>query len=182
MRKTALTLTLTGLAGFALACSTATTQTPGTNSNAPKTQANSNTATTAAPPTIVSGHSSGGPTTATPTTVPAQQNGAPPAANGDEEAAAIPKPLQEKVKQAEAKASATNASPADKIAAANALVERGNVFYEAGQPRLYKYALRDFRMAARLNPANAEAAGKRDQIIQIYESMGRPVPTLGDQP
>ena len=85
---------------------------------------------------------------------------------------------QEKVATAEA----SNASAADKVAAAKAFIERGNVFYNSGQPRLYKYALRDFRIAARLDPTNAEATGKRDQIIQIYQSINRPVPTLGEEP
>ena len=99
----------------------------------------------------------------------------------DEEITLVPKAVQDKVVQAEAKAKSAKATPADKQAAAKAFIERGNVFYEAGQPRLYKYALRDFRIAARLDPTNAEAAGKRDQIVQIYQQMNRPVPTLGNE-
>ncbi|MDT4967129.1 MAG: hypothetical protein QOJ64_1866 [Acidobacteriota bacterium] len=90
--------------------------------------------------------------------------------------------LDKKIEQAEAKAKASGASPADKTAAAAAYVERGNVFYNAGQPTLYKFALRDFRKALRLDSNNAEARAKQDQIVEIYQSMGRPVPDLGNEP
>ena len=90
--------------------------------------------------------------------------------------------LDKKIEQAEAKAKASGASQADKVAAAGAYVERGNVFYNAGQPTLYKFALRDFRIALRLDPTNGEAKDKHDQIVEIYKSMGRPVPDLGKEP
>lgn len=90
--------------------------------------------------------------------------------------------LDKKIEQAEAKAKAPNAKPADKQAAAAAYVERANVFYNAGQPMLYKFALRDFRLALRYDPNNAEARDKRDQIVAIYQQMGRPVPDLGNEP
>ena len=50
------------------------------------------------------------------------------------------------------------------------------------QPMLYKFALRDFRLALRYDENNAEARGKRDQIVAIYQQMGRPVPDLGNEP
>jgi hypothetical protein len=90
--------------------------------------------------------------------------------------------LDKKIEQAEAKAKAPNAKPADKQAAAAAYVERANVFYNAGQPMLYKFALRDFRLALRYDENNAEAREKRDQIVAIYQQMGRPVPELGNEP
>ena len=90
--------------------------------------------------------------------------------------------LDKKIEQAEAKAKAAGASATDKAAAATAYVERGNVFYNAGQPTLYKFALRDFRKALRLDANNAEARAKQDQIVEIYQSMGRPVPDLGNEP
>jgi hypothetical protein len=90
--------------------------------------------------------------------------------------------LDKKIEQAEAKAKAPNAKPADKQAAAADYVERANVFYNAGQPMLYKYALRDFRLALRYDPNNAEAREKQDQIVAIYQQMGRPVPDLGNEP
>lgn len=87
-----------------------------------------------------------------------------------------------KIEQAEAKAKAPGATQADKLAAATAYLERANIFYNAGQPMLYKFALRDFRYTLRYDPNNAEAREKQDQIVQIYQQMGRPVPELGNEP
>ena len=87
--------------------------------------------------------------------------------------------LDAKIEKAEAKAKVTGAGDADKRAAAAAFIERGNVYYEAGTPALYKFALGDFRRALKYDPANSEARAKMTQIVQIYESMGRPVPTNG---
>ena len=89
--------------------------------------------------------------------------------------------LDKKIEQAEAKAKAAGASQADKQAAA-AYLERANIFYSAGNPSLYKFALRDFRLALRYDPNNAEARDKRDQFVGIYQQMGRPVPDLGNEP
>ncbi|MDQ1559137.1 MAG: hypothetical protein QOD32_2197, partial [Pyrinomonadaceae bacterium] len=71
---------------------------------------------------------------------------------------------------------------ADKLAAAAALVERGNVYRDAGQPALYKFALGDYRRALRYQPDNAEAREKMDEIVSIYTSLGRPVPENGNEP
>jgi hypothetical protein len=90
--------------------------------------------------------------------------------------------LDKKVEQAEIKAKAPSATPADKQAAAAAYLERANVFYTAGNPSLYKFALRDFRRTLRYDPNNAEARAKQQQITEIYQSMGRPVPDLGNEP
>jgi hypothetical protein len=84
-----------------------------------------------------------------------------------------------KIKQAEAKAKSSSASDADKKAAAAAYLERANVYYTAGQPSLYKFALGDFRTALKYDPGNDEARAKLDQIVSIYQSMGRPVPSNG---
>jgi hypothetical protein len=86
------------------------------------------------------------------------------------------------VEQAEAKAKAPKATKADKQAAASAYLERANVFYNAGNPSLYKFALRDFRLTLRYDPDNPEARAKQQQIVEIYQSMGRPVPELGNEP
>jgi hypothetical protein len=109
----------------------------------------------------------------------ATSHGAPPAAqsSGADTAA-----LDAKIEQAEAKAKAAGASPADKKAAAAAYLERANVFYAAGQPSLYKFALRDFRRTLKYDPASEEARAKKQQIEDIYKSMGRPVPELGTEP
>ena len=109
---------------------------------------------------------------------PPGSSGAPPRdASGIDTAA-----LDRKVEQAELKAKASSATVADKQVAAAAYLERGNVFYNAGNPSLYKFALRDFRRALRYDPNNGEAQSKQQQIIDIYNSMGRPVPTLGNEP
>jgi hypothetical protein len=90
--------------------------------------------------------------------------------------------LDKKIEQSEAKAKAPGAKQADKLAAATAYLERANIFYNAGQPTLYKFALRDFRRTLRYDPNNTEASEKQGQIVQIYQSMGRPVPDLGNEP
>jgi cell pole-organizing protein PopZ len=99
-------------------------------------------------------------------------------ASADKPSLATPE-LDAKIEKAEAKAKAAGASDADKKAAAAAYVERANVYYTAQQPSLYKFALGDFRRALRYDPANEDARGKLDQIVSIYQSMGRPVPTNG---
>jgi hypothetical protein len=140
-----------------------------TNSSASQTQ---NRAQTVTVPPVSSAHGSGAVT-------PAQPTGA---SSADKPSLATPE-LDAKIEKAEAKAKAANASGADKKAAAAALVERANVYYSAQQPALYKFALGDFRHALRYDPNNAEARAKMDQIVSIYNSMGRPVPTNGlDQP
>ncbi|HVF87119.1 MAG TPA: hypothetical protein VM866_05985 [Pyrinomonadaceae bacterium] len=95
----------------------------------------------------------------------------------------LPTPeLDAKIEKAESKAKASGASEADKLAAAAAYVERANVYRDAGQPVLYKFALGDYRRALRYQPSNEEARAKMDEIVGIYNSMGRPVPTNGNEP
>lgn len=113
-------------------------------------------------------------------------HGAPPPANTSSPSSgssgADTAALDKKVEQAEAKAKAPRATEADKQAAAAAYLERANVFYSAGNPTLYKFALRDFRRALRYDASNGEARAKEQQIVEIYQSMGRPVPDLGNEP
>jgi hypothetical protein len=90
--------------------------------------------------------------------------------------------LDAKIKQAEAKAKARNATEADRKAAAAAYLERANVYYSAQIPSLYKYALGDFRHVLKYDPSNEEAKAKSEQIISIYKQMGRPVPENGLEP
>jgi len=90
--------------------------------------------------------------------------------------------LDAKIEKADAKAKAASATQADKNAAAAALLERGNVYRDAGQPVLYKFALGDYRRALRYQPDNAEAREKMTEIVSIYQSMGRPVPENGNEP
>lgn len=90
--------------------------------------------------------------------------------------------LDAKIEKADAKAKAAGATQADKNAAAAALLERGNVYRDAGQPALYKFALGDYRRALRYQPGNTEAREKMNEIVGIYQSMGRPVPENGNEP
>jgi hypothetical protein len=90
--------------------------------------------------------------------------------------------LDTKIEKAEAKAKASGATQADKLAAAAAYLERGNLYRDAGQPALYKFALGDYRHALRYQPDNAEAREKMNEIVSIYQSMGRPVPENGNEP
>ena len=171
MKRTALILVS---ALFLVACQGSKT-TPATNNNNSAQKPPAHAGQTA--PQLAEGHNK----PAGPPTAPQSGNNANSATANAEESAKVPPALQEKVSKAEAKAKAANASASDKKAAAAAFIERGNIFYNAGDPKLYRYALRDFRIAARLDPANEEAAGKRDQIIQIYQSLGKPAPTLGEE-
>lgn len=90
--------------------------------------------------------------------------------------------LDLRIARAEAKLAAANASDADRAAAAEAYLARGNVYYAAGAPSLYRFALGDYRRALRYQSGLSEAREKAEQITSIYESMGRPVPTNGDEP
>ena len=170
MRLSILSLTLTATALLCVACGSSEQSKSDTGSQSAQTttgkqssQPTAPTQSTDAPPVSVahggsppsSGPSSGGPDTSA---------------------------LDKKIEQAEAKAKAQGATQADKSAVAAAYLERANIFYSAGQPMLYKFALRDFRRALRYDPNNAEAREKQDQIVQIYQSMGRPVPELGNEP
>jgi hypothetical protein len=90
--------------------------------------------------------------------------------------------LDAKIEKAEAKAKAAGASDADKKAAATAYFERADFFRDQGDPKLYRFALRDYRIGLRYDPSAKEPRAKMDEIVQIYQSMGRPVPDLGNEP
>src|ERR1044071_3869790 len=111
-------------------------------------------------------------------------HGAPPATSapplGAQSGTADTAALDKKVEEAEAKA--PKATQTEKQAAAAAYLARGNFYYSAGNPSLYKFALRDFRRTLRYDPNNEEARAKQQQITEIYQSMGRPVPDLGNEP
>ena len=132
-------------------------------------------------PTTAQPASDGGPPVVTshgaPPPAPSGAAGSGGGASGTDTAA-----LDAKIEQAEAKAKAAGASKTDKQAAAAAYLERANVFYTAGNPSLYKFALRDFRRTLKYDPANEEARARKQQIEDIYKSMGRPVPELGNEP
>jgi hypothetical protein len=149
-------------------CSSTQPAANSSNSSSTQSAASQNRAQTVEVPPVAAAH--GGATSA-----PQQTSGA---TSADKPSLATPE-LDAKIAKAEAKAKAAKASDADKKAAAAAYVERANVFYNAQQPMLYKFALGDFRRALRYDPSNAEAKTKMDEIVSIYQSMGRPVPNNG---
>lgn len=127
---------------------------------------------------------SGGANASAPGVVSSHGGGAAPAAadSASERSLVNTSELDARIKKAAEKAKASGASAADKKAAAEAYLARGNVYYSAGQPRLYKYALADFRQVLKYDPENEEAKGKVDTIVSIYQSMGRPVPEVSPEP
>lgn len=120
-------------------------------------------------PSVATSHGSGAAATA-------------PGAAGEDKPPVETKELDDKIEKAEAKAKAAGASAADKDAAAKAHLERGNFFYNAGDKRLYRYALGDFRRALAYQPNNDEAKEKIEMIESIYKSLGRPIPNNGLEP
>ena len=90
--------------------------------------------------------------------------------------------LDAKIQKAEAKAKAAGAGEADKKAAAAAYFERADFYRDQGSPALYKFALADYRRGLRYDPSASEPREKMDEIVKIYQSMGRPVPELGNEP
>ncbi len=125
---------------------------------------------------------------AVPPIVSAHGGALPPMNNGNATNNSTSKPdvdtaaLDAKIAKAERKAKAPKASEADKQRAAAAYLERGNVFYNAQQSSLYKFALRDLRRVLRYEPDNTEAREKVDTIVSIYHQMNLPVPELGNEP
>lgn len=87
--------------------------------------------------------------------------------------------LDGQITKLEAKVKAGSATATDKKTLAGVYLERANIYRDAGSPRLYKFALGDYRHVLRYDPANGEAQTKMDEIVSIYNSMGRPVPTNG---
>lgn len=175
MRHFILALTC-GTALFAAGCGTPTATNTNTanNSNAATQAGNqsSRTANSNALPPVASAHGDNAPV-APP--APAATTSGSTAKPGIDTAA-----LDTKIERAEAKAK--SGLQADKLAAAAALVERGNVYRDAGQPALYRFALGDYRRALRYQPDNTEAREKMNEIVGIYQSMGRPVPENGNEP
>src|SRR5687768_5062418 len=87
--------------------------------------------------------------------------------------------LDARIAEMAAKAVGSGASSRDKIAAANAYLERANVLRNAGRPHLYKLAVGDYRRVLRLQPENREARERLEEIVSIYVGLARPVPENG---
>lgn len=141
---------------------TATTKATTPTTNSPTSTANSELP-------IAPAHGGGSTTSA-----PAASN----TASAPEETGMDTSALDAKIAKAEEKATAQNATEADKLAAAAAYLERADIFMNAGKPTLYKYALRDYRRTLRYQPDNKQAQDSANMIVSIYKSMGRPVPEL----
>ena len=106
--------------------------------------------------------------------------GAGPATSAPAKAPVETPELDAKIEKATAKAKASGASAADKKAAASAYLARGNFYYLAGNPMLYRYALGDFRRVLRYDPGNGEAKAKIKEIEDIYTySVKKPIPDNG---
>ncbi len=150
------------------------------NSNATASSSRAATTNTANSKEMGATSSHGG--GATPTTTNGNAAQQAPAGGDADRALANTAEYDARIEKVSAKADAPAASAADKKAAAEAYLARGNVYRDAGNPRLYKYALGDYRRVLRYDPSNAEAKEKMDEIVSIYQSMGRPVPTNGLEP
>jgi hypothetical protein len=159
-------LALAALSG----CNTSQPAANASNASTARASQSQNSPQTVVVPPVAAAHGGGGgPTTPTSSAASAEKP-------------SMPTPeLDAKIAKAEAKAKAPGATDADKKAAASAYVERADVYYGAQQPMLYKFALGDFRRALRYDPGNEEARAKMDQIVSIYQSMGKPVPTNGQE-
>jgi hypothetical protein len=103
------------------------------------------------------------------------------AASSSKPSVATPE-MDAKIEKAEAKAKGAGASDADKKAAAAAYFERADFFRDQGNPSLYRFALRDYRVGLRYDPSASGPRQRMDEIVKIYQSMGRPVPELGNEP
>lgn len=159
------TLALVAVSG----CNTSEPAANATNASSARTSPSANAPQTIVVPPVASAHGGAGATNA-----PASANSA--------EKPSMPTPeLDAKIAKAEAKAKAAGATDADRKAAGAAYAERADVFYSAQQPMLYKFALGDFRRALRYDPKNEDARAKMEQIVSIYQSMGKPVPTNGQE-
>lgn len=141
--------------------------TAGTTASAPTQTAPANTSL----PPISSAHGSSAPAGAAGTTGAAEKP------EGVDTAA-----LDSKIEKLEAKVKAGSANATDKRTLAATYLERGNVYYNAGSPRLYKFALGDLRRTLKYDPQNTEAQEKVNELVRIYNSMGRPVPQNGLEP
>jgi hypothetical protein len=167
--------------GSALAASALLASCGGANPPAATSKQNSNASANAAQTSIQHGT---GPSNLGVASSHGDGSDAPASAGG----ASSPKPsvatpeLDAKIEKAEAKAKAAGASEADKKAAAAAYFERADFFRDQGSPQLYKFALADYRRGLRYDSSASGPRERMDEIVQIYQSMGRPVPDLGNEP
>lgn len=152
------------------ACGEATQSTINTNTVPPPTTQNSSNSL------VVSSHST------TQTTPPNVSN----SANSNQSSSTSPmsKPvdvseLTAKIEKAEKEYKANPNDSKAKENLATAYFDRAFVLTKAAQ---YRAALGDFRKGLKLNPNDKEAKQMHDQIIDIFESIGREPPKEGEEP
>lgn len=87
--------------------------------------------------------------------------------------------MTSKIEKADKDLKAKPADAAAKKTLAAAYFERAFALTKAAQ---YRSALGDFRKGLKLDPSNEEAKSMHDQIISIFESIGREPPKEGEEP
>lgn len=83
------------------------------------------------------------------------------------------------IKQAEEKYNKAKENNDAKMTLAKAYLARANALTEARQ---YRSALGDYRRTLKYDPNNEEAKDWVNQIVAIFEQMGRDVPKEGEEP
>jgi len=84
-----------------------------------------------------------------------------------------------KIKQLEQQSKKNPADQTTQLALATAYTDRGDALTGVRQ---YRAALGDYRRALRLNPNDEQARQMSNTIVSIIKSMGRDVPTEGQEP
>jgi tetratricopeptide (TPR) repeat protein len=86
--------------------------------------------------------------------------------------------MTETIEKAEKEFKAKPKDEKAKESLATAYFQRAFILTDAAQ---YSAAIGDFRKGLKLNPNDKEAKDMHDQIISIYESMGRSAPKEGEE-
>ena len=144
-----------------------------TNSSQPVANTNTSPNAKKAEDATVSSHSAEKPTSANSTNSASSSSSSPMARAVD---------VSEMTTAIEKADKAFKAKPKDekaKQALATAYFERAFALTEAAQ---YRAALGDFRKGLKLNPDDKEAKAMHDQIISIFQSIGREPPKEGEEP
>jgi tetratricopeptide (TPR) repeat protein len=109
----------------------------------------------------------------------ANSNSATPTSGGSPNTKAVDvTKMTETIEKAEKEFKAKPKDEKAKESLATAYFQRAFVLTDAAQ---YSAALGDFRKGLKLNPDDKEAKEMHDQIVSIYESIGRPVPKEGEE-
>jgi len=166
MKKIAIfSLAVLALAGCNNSAETATnTAVKNTNGTIVSSQKNDNSL-------VVSSHS----TTKTETTAPTNSS----SMSSPNQQAIDVSEMTAKIEKADKEYKAKPTDEKAKKALADAYFERAFALTKAAQ---YRAALGDFRKGLKLNPDDKEAKDMHDQIISIFESIGRTPPKEGEEP